>query len=325
MKLSGIVKRFMVVAATITTSMLYAQTPVELQIRHKLGSSDFAFSTATTNNLGNNFNVTRLEYYISKISIKHDGGTVTNIPNHYILANGSANVADALGSYPITSVESITFYIGVDSPANNADPSLQPSGHPLAPKTPSMHWGWASGYRFVAMEGMAGTSLGQAYEVHALGNNLYDKATVNVSGVMVGGKLVIALNADYTQALRGINVSSGLIAHGSGSDEAAVLSNFKNYVFSAGTPVSVMGVAAHNNGLVVYPNPTHNGSATISFGNALQTATVTVTDIQGSVVMTTEKKAGETNVRIDLKQTGIYFVKAQMSDGSVAYNKLVIE
>ncbi len=325
MKLSGIVKGFMVVAATMTASVLYAQTPVELQIRHKLGSSDFAFNTATANNLGNNFNVTRLEYYISKISIKHDGGTVTNIPNHYILANGSANVADALGSYPITSVEAITFYIGVDTPVNNADPSLQPSGHPLAPKTPSMHWGWSSGYRFVAMEGMAGSSLGQAYEVHALGNNLYDKATVNVSGTMVGGKLVIALNADYTQALRGINVSSGLIAHGSGSDEAAVLNNFKNHVFSAGTPVSVTGVAATNNTLVIFPNPAQNGNTTLSFGNALQTGIITITDLQGRVVLTTEKKAGTSNVSINLKQAGLYFVKAQMADGSIANNKLVIE
>lgn len=325
MKFSSIVKGFMMLATTVATSFLYAQTPVELQIRHKLGSSDFAFSTATTNNLGNNFNVTRIEYYISKISIKHDGGTVTNIPNHYILANGSANVADALGSFPITSVEAITFYIGVDTPVNNADPSLQPAGHPLEPKTPSMHWGWSSGYRFVAMEGMAGSSLGQVYEVHALGNNLYDKATVNVSGTMVGSKLVIALNADYTQALRGINVSSGLIAHGSGSDEAAVLSNFKNHVFSAGTPVSINGVASTNNTLVVFPNPSQNGSTTLTFGNALQTGMITITDLQGRVVLTTEKKAGATNVSVNLKQTGLYFVKAQMADGSIANSKLVIE
>ncbi|MCF8450829.1 MAG: T9SS type A sorting domain-containing protein, partial [Taibaiella sp.] len=304
---------------------LYAQTPVELQIKHKLGSSDFAFSTATTNSLGNNFNVTRLEYYISKISITHDGGTVTNIPNHYILANGSTNVADALGSYPITSVQSISFYIGVDAPINNADPSLQPAGHPLAPKSPSMHWGWSAGYRFVAMEGMAGTSLGQPYEVHALGNSLYNATTVNVAGTMIGGKLVIALNADYTQALRGINVSSGLIAHGSGSDEAAVLNNFKNYVFSAGTAVSVVGVAATNNSVVVFPNPAHSGSTTLSFGNALQSGTITITDLQGRVVMTTTKKAGESNVNISLKQTGFYFVKAQMADGSIATNKLIIE
>ncbi len=325
MKLSGMLKKFMVVSATMAASVLYAQTPVELQIRHKIGTSDFAFSTATTNNLGNNFNVTRLEYYISKISIKHDGGTVTNISNHYILVNGSANVADLLGSFPITTVESITFYIGVDSPVNNADPSLHPAGHPLAPKTPSMHWGWSSGYRFVAMEGMAGSSLGQAYEVHALGNNLYDKATVNVSGVMVSGKLVIALNADYTQALRGINVSSGFISHGSGSDEAAVLSNFKNYVFSAGTPVSVTGVETLNNNLVVFPNPAQNGTTTLSFGNTLQTATINITDLQGREILTTEKKAGETNVNIYLKQSGLYFVRAQMADGSIANNKLVIE
>lgn len=325
MKLITKMKQFMALVLVLSASTLYAQTPVELQIRHKLGSSDFAFSTPTTNSLGNNFNVTRLEYYISKISIKHDGGTVTNIPNHYILANGSANVADALGSFPITSVESITFYIGVDTPVNNADPSLQPAGHPLEPKVPSMHWGWSSGYRFVAMEGMAGTSLGQVYEVHALGNNLYDKTTVNVSGVMMGGKLVIALEADYTQALRGINVSSGLVAHGSGSDEAAVLNNFKNYVFSAGTPVSVSGIAAANQSMVVFPNPAQNGSTTLSFGNALQAATITVADLQGRVMLTTDKKAGDSNVNISLNKTGLYFVKVQMADGSTACSKLVIE
>jgi hypothetical protein len=283
-----------------------------------IGENDILNSISAKNNIPK-------EVIASKISIKHDGGTVTNIPNHYILANGSANVADALGSFPITSVEAITFYIGVDTPVNNADPSLQPAGHPLEPKTPSMHWGWSSGYRFVAMEGMAGRSLGQVYEVHALGNNLYDKATVNVSGTMVGSKLVIALNADYTQALRGINVSSGLIAHGSGSDEAAVLSNFKNHVFSAGTPVSINGVASTNNTLVVFPNPSQNGSTTLSFGNALQTGMITITDLQGRVVLTTEKKAGATNVSVNLKQTGLYFVKAQMADGSIANSKLVIE
>jgi hypothetical protein len=142
---------------------------------------------------------------------------------------------------------------------------------------------------------------------------------------MIGGKLVIALNADYTQALRGINVSSGLVAHGSGSDEAAVLSNFKNHVFSAGTPVSVTGAVVANNLMVIFPNPAQNGSATLSFGNALQTGLITVTDLQGRVVLTTEKKAGTSNVNINLKQTGLYFVKAQMADGSIANNKLVIE
>jgi hypothetical protein len=63
----------------------------------------------------------------------------------------------------------------------------------------------------------------------------------------------------------------------------------------------------------------------LSFGNTLQTGIITITDLQGRVVLTTEKKAGETNVTIDLKQTGLYFVKAQMTDGSIANNKLVIE
>lgn len=325
MKLKNIVKGIAVIAATMTANLLYAQTPVELQIRHKLGSSDFAFSTAATNSLGNNFNVTRLEYYLSKISITHDGGTVTTIPNHYILANGSTNVIDDLGTHTITSVESITLYIGVDSPTNNADPSVYAAGHPLAPKTPSMHWGWASGYRFVAMEGMAGTSLGQAYEVHALGNRLYDKATINVSGVMVGSKLVIALNADYIQALRGIDVSAGLIAHGSGTDEARVLSNFKNFVFSAGTPLSAAEGLERNNMVNVYPNPASGGNATINFGNSAATAKVVVTNMTGAVVYSAAKKAGVGSMELDLKQAGLYIVQVSNEAGMMSTHKLVVE
>src|SRR5690606_23624170 len=148
----------------------FAQTPVELHISHMLGANGLAFGSTAHNDLGNDFNVSRLEYYISKIQIHHDGGMTTDVYDHYILADGGQDVTDDLGSFNITTVESISFHIGVDAPINNADPALQPPGHPLALKTPSMHWGWASGYRFVAMEGKSGSGLSQSYEIHALGN-----------------------------------------------------------------------------------------------------------------------------------------------------------
>lgn len=315
----------LLIAALVTPIITNAQTPVELHINHKLSNNSFAFNQAAQNDLGNDFNVTRLEYYISNISIKHDGGMVTNVPNHYILANGSQDVTDALGSYNITSVESISFHIGVDNPVNHADPSLQPSGHPLAPKSPSMHWGWASGYRFVAIEGKSGASLAQTYEIHALGDQHYFQTTVSATGVMKSGKLIIALNADYTQALKGINISSGLIAHGDGADEAKLLGNFRDNVFSAGSPVSVGNINTKNTAIRIYPNPSVNGVASIMFDNAQEQAVVTVTDVQGRVVLYESKPTEKQVVHVRLQSQGLYFVKVQFADGYHATGKLQIQ
>ncbi len=321
----NIYNTILLVAVIFTPVFAIAQTPVELHINHKLSGNSFAFSQAAQNDLGHDFNVTRLEYYISKISIKHDGGMVTNVPSHYILANGSQDVTDALGSHNITSVESVSFHIGVDNPVNHADPSLQPSGHPLAPKSPSMHWGWASGYRFVAIEGKSGTSLAQTYEIHALGDQHYFETTVPATGVIKSGKLIIALNADYTQALKGISMSSGLIAHGDGADEAKLLGNFRDNVFSAGSPVSVSNINTENTAIRIYPNPSVNGEASIMFDNAQEQAVVTVTDVQGRVVLYESKPAEKQVVQVRLQSQGLYFVKVQFADGYHATGKLLIQ
>lgn len=305
----------------------FAQTPVELHIAHKLGgATDFAFNKMVKNDVGNDFDITRIEYYISKISITHDGGMITDIPNHYILVNGTQNVIDNLGSFSITSVEAVSFHIGVDTPINHADPSLQPMGHPLAPKSPSMHWGWVDGYRFVAIEGNEmGSTPAQRWEVHALGDKHYMKTTVNVSGQMKGGKLIIPLHADYLAALKGIDLTGGLIAHGDGTNEALLLNNFKNNVFSAGFPVSVSTTVATTQQVTVYPNPSFNKEAFITFGNNQEQAQVTVVDVQGRTVTQVQKHTGDNNIKIQLNNAGLYFVKIRYSDGSFISRKLQIQ
>ncbi len=315
-------KLFSLSILLITLGMsVNAQTPVELHITHKLSGQPFAFNMATQNNLGNDFNVTRLEYYISKISITHDGGTVTDVPDHYILANGSQDIMEALGSYNVTNVESVSFYIGVDSPNNNADPSLQPNGHPLAPKSPSMHWGWQAGYRFVAMEGKSGASLGQTYQVHALGNQNYFKVTVAVSGINQGGKVIIPLNADYMQAVKDLDLSSGLISHGDALEAAVLLENFRDNVFFPGHPVSVANAQKAVTQVSVFPNPS-NGTVNINAGNAA--ADIQVTDVQGRTVATQHKASGVGNVTLKLNNAGLYFVKVTTAEGATSVQKLQV-
>ncbi len=302
----------------------YAQTPVELHITHKLsGNTPFSFNQQTKNDLGNDLEFTRVEYYISKISIKHDGGMITQVPNHYILVNAQQDVTDQLGNFNITNVESISFFIGVDTPANNADPSAQPSGHPLAPKSPSMHWGWASGYRFIAIEGNGGASLNQKFELHGLFNENYYEQTINVSGVSKNGKLIIALNANYAQCLKGIDVSAGLISHGLNVADKTALANFRDNVFKSGNPVSVKNVTEETNSLVIYPNPT-TGSFNIT-SNQANSATISVLDIQGRIIKQLEKSNTQENVKIDIQTPGVYILKAAFDSGNTQVEKIVVQ
>ena len=105
----------------------------------------------------------------------HDTGKISQATGVYILANASQVLEVDLGSFDVTNVEAIKFSVGVNEPENHEDPTKWDSNHPLYPKSPSMHWGWASGYRFVALEGKTGDQLNKTFEIHALGDDNYHK------------------------------------------------------------------------------------------------------------------------------------------------------
>lgn len=309
------------ILAILVSGLANAQTPVELHITHKLGGiAPFNYNQQSYNDLGNEFSLSRVEYFISKISITHDGGMTTNVPDHYILVDGNQDVVDELGSFNITNVESIKFSIGVDTPVNHADPNDQPSGHPLAPRSPSMHWGWAAGYRFAALEGNSGSGLAQTFEIHALGDVNYFEQTVTVSGISRNGKIIIGLNADYAAAFRGIDLSSGLVMHGETDEAVTLLQNFRDHVFKAGNPVSVDNITSNNLEFGAYPNPS-NGDVIVSYNGV---ANVCVYDLKGRVITSQDIKESAGKVNLHINAAGIYILKLSTPSNGVAVRKLQI-
>jgi len=242
---------------------LNAQNNVMLNINHKLTTDDFAFEQAAKNNLDHDFKVTRLEYYISEISIIHDGGTETMIEDLWVLANGGRNTEVELGEHNITNVEKIRLHIGVDADHNHLDPSSWANDHPLAPKSPSMHWGWTAGYRFVALEGHGGSNLNQLVQLHGLGDSNYFTTEIDLDITAENNVVSIDLDADYTRALENISVNSGVIVHGENLQAKQCLENFRDYVFSqAGTISSTIDFSEINE-FNVFPNPVVNGVSTL--------------------------------------------------------------
>lgn len=304
-----------------TSSLLFAQTEISLQINHKLGSDDFAFEQESENNLGDAFDITRLEYYISKISITHDNGTITDIEDTWILVDAENTTLEDLGDFDISEIESISFGIGVESDVNHLDPSSYPASHPLAPQSPSMHWGWSAGYRFVALEGNCGSSLDELLQIHALDDDNYFEQTIELSLSASNNEIIISLDADYSEALNGIDVSSGLINHGASNEAEDLLENFQNLVFSP-TEIALSIYELSTKQITVYPNPV-KANNTLYFSDDSDIERIDLIDYSGRTVRTWNDVKG--SVQLDLVKSGVYILSIQSPSGSILSEKVIVE
>jgi hypothetical protein len=303
-------------------SATIAQKDVVLNINHLLGEKSFELSMAAQNNLDHDFDVTRLEYYIAEISVIHDGGQELMVEDLYVLANASSDTEIELGSHDVDQIEGVSFHIGVDEANNHLDPTLWPEDHPLYPKSPSMHWGWAGGYRFVAMEGFGGASLDQIYQFHGLGDVNYFKTSVLNPSVELDGKHYIHIDADYSKAIEDIQVKDGVISHGELGAAKKVLQNFRDNVFSPGSAPSSVWDRDDLKELQVYPNPNYGSSFTIE-GIQENRGTLQVLDIHGQLLIQQEVNLQNGTYTLELENTGVFFIQF-IADNTSVYSTRVI-
>ncbi|MBK7695626.1 MAG: hypothetical protein IPI30_15330 [Saprospiraceae bacterium] len=87
----------------------------------------------------------------------------------------------------------------------------------MAFQDPSMHWGWTSGYRFIALEGMIDNDNDgipeTVFEIHSLGDALYTKAEVEGYLGAKDGNLHVDMTLDYAQLFKDIAMKGNLIQH----------------------------------------------------------------------------------------------------------------
>lgn len=302
-----------------------SQSNIKLHLAPRLGNAAFALNTPVSAG-SYDYKITRLEYYISEIKITHDGGVVTPMTDLYLLVRPAIDSMYDLGAYPeITNVESITFSVGVDQAHNHLDPATYPASHPLAPQNPAMQWGWTAGYRFVAIEGLAGTNFANLVEVHALGDANYKTLTLATAAEQhSNGDKTIHLVADYSKVFNNINISGGLIVHGTTGAAVTVLNNMKNLVFSAET--SAITDPSFEGTFMVSPNPASAGpivaTMTLPAGAEYQ---LTLTDMTGRVLLKQSIAAERQNLLLaEVLDNGVYIVQLWQNERPVGTEKLVV-
>lgn len=273
-----------------------------LSIDHLMAGQPLTDSLVGSNNLGNQFKYSRLQYYVDDIQIIYDQGDTFRYNDVLLIdALAESQTIVSLGLLNFDSITAVRFAVGVGPDVNNLDPSTYTPNHPLALKNPSMHWGWAAGYRFLCAEGVGSSSFNQVFELHGLGNANYALQTIPTSGTPVGmDTLNVEVRADYAALTNYITVASGTISHGETGDALQALSNLNNEVFTSAEGASAMDInPSALDGLRLYPNPT---SGTIHL-SGLPGGNVRIYNALGSLIETRDLRENES---IQLNAPGVY-------------------
>ena len=257
----------------------------------------------------------RIEYYIHLNSFISNQNIATNLIDKYILVNANQN------NYNIGDIElldddliSLNFNIGVEYNLNHADPSLQDSSHPLAPQFPSMHWGWAAGYRFAALEGMIDKNqdsvMETVFQYHPVDDSYYSDTITSVGIIENENNVTIFINANYDRLIENIGTDEGGVYHGIHEENGLLMDNFsRNNVFTVPENLNLKETYVFN---AVFPNPFSN---TIQL-NLNENSIVKVYNSLGLIVDEFKFDKGQQQINTVTLLNGIYILSIQSKSGT---------
>jgi cytochrome c peroxidase len=129
---------------------------VRLAVESRFNGQPLSFDTANlTNSAGQVFSVTRLDFLLSEFSLRRRGGEWQPVTNwRAALLLGKGRSIAQLDNVEPGEYDCIRFHVGLEPVLNHSNPALYPPGHPLNPDVNGLHWGWAGGYVFFALEGL---------------------------------------------------------------------------------------------------------------------------------------------------------------------------
>lgn len=316
-----IFKFFILSVCFLATINSIGQKDIFLKINQKLDNELFQFEKLTKNNLNQSFFIKRIDYYISGIALHHDNGIVTRAKNLYVLVNKNEDVNVFLGNYFVDDLDSITFKIGIDSITNHADPAQYAANHPLAPKDPDMHWGWAAGYKFIVIEGQNGPDMIYDFQLHAFGDHLYTHVSIPAKGKSIADKLIVELDANYQNTMNQMNLDKIVIVHGSNKDVIQLMKNFQNNVFQETTDISSADIYDIN-GILIYPNPGSHGTFNVVLSpEQANGSTLIIKDVMGRVVQKTDHLSMHNTIFID--QPGLYFTEIIKENKIIGVGRII--
>ncbi len=303
-----------------------AQSEVIFRIDHRLDGKAFALNQEATSPKGTKYKVTRLQFYLSGLKITHDGGQELSLASVYLFVDPSKQSSNqfSLGNLNnINTIEKIEFACGVDAASNHLDPASFPINHPLAPKNPTMHWGWTAGYRFISLSANAARTNGSfldAVNIEGLGDSNYKIKSYPVSGTLENGKIYINMVAEYNKLLEEIVIAGGATNHGETGSAAVLVANASQIVFSPAAPVSTKEVFNNNLSEVIYTSS--DIQVKYSFPSNIN-MTFKLYDVNGNTIQQSKLQEKEGTITLENQlNVGNYFYSFTNGNQTISTGKV---
>lgn len=292
---------FLLLFFTLCQNIHAQERELGVSFSHKFNGNEFVVGSSTFPIWnGKMVWIKRAEFYLSGFSVKDEAGQVTNFPDTYLLVRAQdASRRIVIGNVGATPVSKMYMSVGIDTTKNHDDPTLYPETHPLGLKEPSMHWGWAGGYRFLVIEGKvdnSGDGIPETdFEYHNLGDDLYKQTEINITpAIDKGGDISLNIEVDYARLFDQNTMLGNQIVHGSSAKNLAMIKNaVNNGFFSLATLTST------------YESPKPQWSVE-SINNQWLIQTPGIYD----AVITVADMAGQTMARVNTNDSGITIIPA---------------
>ena len=226
-------KFYTIIFLSLLTVFSYGQAQqVYVHFIPKVGGETLLQNTVVQNASGVEMSIDIFNYYVSNMHIIHDGAQDLDLSDTVFIVKMDDYTLD-LGFLDITSISQINFGVGVPADKNHLDISLYPERHPLSYQTPSMHWGWTSGYALMIVEGMGDSSNDGVpetiFQFHNFGDANYQNVNLPTVATQTNeSQLDIYVECNLDQWIYGQDPGTVGLLHGSSGVNASVMNNVES-------------------------------------------------------------------------------------------------
>ncbi len=259
--------RFVFLLFFVCSSLSAADLRVEVELRWR-GAPVAVPSAELAGAKGRTMRLTRFAAIMSGVRLARAEGGAVRLDGQYGFFDAeSGRLAVALRNVPEGDYVGLEFQLGLPASVNHGDPAQWAAGHPLNPIVNGLHWGWAGGYVFAAIEGRwraAGMQEERGFSYHLATDGRVMRVGF-VARVKVAGATTVSLALDLGKAVGGqvLAADDGSETTHSGADDALATTLTKAmerawFFLEAGPTVSV-GVESERR---VKDNAPHFGAGT---------------------------------------------------------------
>jgi len=308
-------------ALTLSTSMFAQTKEVIIKMNHLYNGAPFTLNSTYEVDENISIEFSRIEFYLHLNSLISSTDQSVDLEDTYLLVNPEQNEY-SIGQHTTSNINTLLFHIGVESELNHNDPTLLLSNHPLAPQVPSMHWGWAAGYRFIAIEAMLDKDqdgiLEAVIQYHAVDDAYYTSLSISDASVETESSITFHLDVNYDKMFENINTSNAGVFHGSYPQNQSLIDNIvDNNVFSVTENLSIEEV---NTLGTIYPNPFKD----VLNLDIQQNSSIHLYNTLGALIEVYELSPGLHQIETSQLTKGMYIVSIN-NLGTTEYLKLLKE